>query len=258
MRLREVERWISVVRLAAFPFVLAPVAAASYPAGWERWAWVTTGGFALGSLALFALARSEVGGRHAVAQSVIGQLFDTAVVTGYVLVFVQLRGGNALSSRSSTSLPGRGLRALRDPGRAPCWPPPPAPIVFGFEQLRVDQLHLAYSWKLIDLQTGLETLIALIVGWLVRRLVLEGGRAEERAQEAETLRDEFAGRVDRADAAYESARVTVEELRRLSSLRAGNFVSLDRLARGAHADGGGHRVGADATGALARAERRPA
>ena len=53
--------------------------------------------------------------------------------------------------------------------------------------------------------------MALIVGWLVRRLAAEGARAEARADEAERL--------------HEAERRTVEELRRLSALRA-DFVSL--------------------------------
>jgi signal transduction histidine kinase len=100
-----------------------------------------------------------------------------------------------------------------------------APILAGFEQLRVDQVGIAYSWRLIELQTGFEVMMALIVGWLVRRLAAEGARAVARADEAETLRDELARRADLADAAYEAERRTVEELRRLSRLRA-DFVSL--------------------------------
>jgi hypothetical protein len=49
VQLRGLERWISALRLVAFPFVLAAVALAGYPEGsWETWAWVTTGAFALG------------------------------------------------------------------------------------------------------------------------------------------------------------------------------------------------------------------
>ena len=53
--------------------------------------------------------------------------------------------------------------------------------------------------------------MALIVGWLVRRLAAGGDEAEARADEAERL--------------HEAERRTVDELRRLRRLRA-DFVSL--------------------------------
>jgi len=222
MRLRGVERWISIVRLIVFPFVLAIVALADFPAGWGLWAWVTTTAYALGMIAFFVLSRSRLGEAHALLQSLLAQLFDTAIVVGYVLVFSfepgapvqQLLYIDLAAACVRFEILGGLLLAAAS-----------APIVVGFEKLRVGKLYIAYSWKLVELQTGLETLMALIVGWLVRRLVIEGGQAEARAREAEQLRDELARRVDLADAAYESERRTVEELRRVSSLRA-DFVSL--------------------------------
>ena len=104
-----------------------------------------------------------------------------------------------------------------------------APIVALFEKLRVDQLHIAYSWRLIELQTGFEVLMALIVGWLVRRLAAEGAQAEARADEAEMLRDELGRRADLAAAAYEAERRTVDELRRRID-EAAKYVPLDQLA----------------------------
>ena len=86
-----------------------------------------------------------------------------------------------------------------------------APIVAIFSKLRADQLNTAFSWKLVFFQTGLEVLMALIVGWLVERLAAAGAQAEARADEAEAL--------------HEAERRTVAELRRLSTLRA-DFVSL--------------------------------
>ncbi len=222
MQLRGLERWISLVRLVAFPFVAVTVAAARFPPGWGVWAWVTTGGFAAGALAFFALARSSLGERHAFAQSLAAQVFDTVIVTGYVLVFSfepgtpvqQILYIDLAAACVRFEIPGGLLLAAVS-----------APIMAGFEQLHVDQLHLRYSWRLIEVQTGLEVLMALIVGWLVRRLAAEGIQAEARADEAEALRDELGRRADLASAAYEAEHRTVDELRRLSRLRA-DFVSL--------------------------------
>jgi len=222
MRLRGVERWISIVRMVVFPFVLAIVAVAAYPSGWELWAWLTTAAFALGTIAFFALARSRIGEAHSGLQSLLAQLFDTAIVVGYVLVF-SFEAGTPVQQLLYIDLAAACVRFEILGGLVLA--AASAPIVAGFEKLRVGALHVHYSWRLVELQTGLETLMALIVGWLVRRLVIEGAEAEARAREAEQLRDELARRADLADAAYESERRTVEELRRLSSLRA-DFVSL--------------------------------
>src|SRR5262249_37767020 len=48
MQLRFLERWISIVRLIALPFIVSAIAIADYPPGrWETWAWVTTAAFAI-------------------------------------------------------------------------------------------------------------------------------------------------------------------------------------------------------------------
>jgi signal transduction histidine kinase len=222
MQLRGLERWISLVRLIALPFVVATVASIDFPRGWAVWAWVTTAIFAAGSAAFFAVARSELGSRHQFTQSLAAQVFDTAVVTGYVMVFSfvaatpvqQLLYIDLAAACVRFEIAGGLLLAAVS-----------APILAGFGKLRSDHLHSGYSWDRVVVQTALELLMALIVGWLVRRLAVAGAHAEARADEAEMLRDELAQRADLAAAAYEAERRTVEELRRLSALRA-DFVSL--------------------------------
>lgn len=222
MRLRGVERWISALRLLAFPFALIPVSLAAYPPGWELWAWLTSAGFGSGALGLFLLARSPLLEDHPLAHSLFAQVFDTAVVTGYLLVFSfepgtpvqQILYLDLAAACVRFEVLGGLLLALAS-----------VPILALFEKLHAERLHSAFSWKLVGLQSAFETMLALIVGWLVRRLVLEGAEAETRAHEAEQLRDQLAQRAELADAAYESERLTVEELRRLSALRA-DFVSM--------------------------------
>jgi signal transduction histidine kinase len=209
MQLRGLERWIALVRLLAFPFAAGAVAAASFPHGaWAMWAWLTTAGFAVGAIGFYVLARSDLAARHQVAQSLAAQLFDTVIVTGYVMVFSFERGTPvqqilyidlAAACVRFEILGGLALAAVS------------TPILAVFVKLRADQLRTAVSWRLVALQTGLEVLMALIVGWLVRRLAAAGTLAEARADEAERL--------------HEAERRTVEELRRLSALRA-DFVSL--------------------------------
>jgi len=209
VQLRGLERWISALRLVAIPFVVAIVALAGYPAGaWELAAWVTTGIFAAGSIALFVLARSALADRHPFRQSLGAQVFDTAIVTGYVMAFAFERGLpvqqilylDLAAACVRFAIPGGLILAAVS-----------APILAAFEKLRSDFLNLPYAWKLVVFQTALEVTMALIVGWLVTRLAREGAKAEARAEEAERL--------------HEAERKTVLELRRLSTLRA-DFVSL--------------------------------
>ncbi len=166
------------------------------------WAWLTTAVFAAGAAVFFVLARSALGNAHPFAQSLVAQIFDTAIVTSYVMVFSFARGTpvqqvlyiDLAAACVRFEIPGGIALAVVS-----------APIVAVFERLRDDQLHINFSWKLVAFQTGLELMMALIVGWLVRRLAAEGALAGGQAADEE--------------------RRTVDELRRLSALRA-DFVSL--------------------------------
>jgi len=209
VQLRFLERWISLVRLVAIPFVLVAVTVASYPPGrWERWAWITTAAFVTGSLGFFALARSKLGQRHAFAQSVAAQVFDTVIVVGYVMVFA-FEFGLPVQQILYIDLAAACVRFGVTGGLIVA--AVSAPILAAFAKVRSEHLGQPYSWKLVAFQTFFEVLMALIVGWLVHRLAQEGMKAEARAEEAERL--------------HEAERSTVFELRRLSRLRA-DFVSL--------------------------------
>ena len=121
------------------------------------------------------------------------------IVTGYVLVF-SFERGTPVQQILYIDLAGRACVRFQIPGGV-VLALVSAPIVAGFDKLRVDHLHVAFSWRLVELQTGLELLMALIVGWLVRRLAVEGAQAEARADEAEPLRDELGPRATRQSAA---------------------------------------------------------
>ena len=70
-------------------------------------------------------------------------------------------------------------------------------MLVGFELIRQgNQANVPFRTGFITLQLGIEALTALIVGWLVQRLAQETRVAEERASEAEQLRDALGRRVD--------------------------------------------------------------
>src|SRR5262249_1444086 len=161
VQLRGLERWISGLRLVVIPFVVVIVALAGFPAGaWGLWAWGTTGIFVAGSVALYVLARSPFADRHPFRQSVGAQVFDTAIVTGYVMAFAFERGLpvqqilylDLAAACVRFAIPGGLILAAVS-----------APIVAVFEKLRADFLALPYSWKLVVFQTGIEVMMALIV-----------------------------------------------------------------------------------------------
>ncbi len=204
MALRRAERWIAAVRVAAVPFAIFQVAVSTgEPASYQRAAWVTTGVFAVAAAALYAVARAELSPRGTFALALGGQLFDTALVSAYVveysperatltpeILFVPLVEGCV---RFATL--GGVLTALAS-----------APVMVAFEKLRADRLGLPFRSDFVTLHVGLEVLIALIVGWLVARLAAESADARSRAAEATELRDELARRVDLLEAANRCAR----------------------------------------------------
>ena len=202
MHLKAIEHWIAVIRLAALPFVVALVGLArGYPAGYETLAWIATGVFAVGATAFFGLTWKGVARSHELAVSVAGQVFDTLIISSFVLVFVFERG-TPIQQLLYLPLVAACVRFEILGGLVVV--AVSAPVVAVFAELRSDRFHTSYSWQLIVLQTGIELLMALIVGGLVRRLA---------ATAAANI------------SAYEAERRTVEELRRLSALRA-DFVSL--------------------------------
>jgi signal transduction histidine kinase len=69
-----------------------------------------------------------------------------------------------------------------------------------------------FRFDYVTFQLGVEVILGLIVGWLVHRLASETLVADERAAEAETLRDELGRRVDLLDAANRCARALSSSL----------------------------------------------
>jgi signal transduction histidine kinase len=212
-RLRETERWIAWVRLAAVPFALVEVGLVSqhYPAGYERWAWAATAALTVGAVLLFALSRSETFAKAPRRIGLLALTFDAAIVTAYAFVY-QFEIGTPIRQLFFLVLVEAAVRygavggvvfplaivpvfALMEWWRETHFPPPA-----GYE---ID--HVIFPW-------GILTLTGLIVGWLVNRLLSETGRSEARATEAEQLRDELGRRADVVEAASRCARALSSSL----------------------------------------------
>ncbi len=211
-RLRETERWLAWVRLAAVPFAAFQVAIGSnYPRGYERWAWVLTGGFAAGTLFLFWLSRKEWSFRRQIALGVGALAFDFGIVSGYILVYTFEQG-----------TPIRQIMFL--------------PLIEAGQLLREHRVAPHYfRADYVSLQIGVEILMALIVGWLVSRLRGQTSVAEARAGEAERFRDQLGRRADVLEAANRCARALSSSLELEQAFEAfirevRGFVPFDRIA----------------------------
>src|SRR5690349_19403644 len=84
-RLREVETWIAWIRLGGILFAILEVGVFStgYPSGYEAYAWVTTGVFSVGAVALWLLVRRA----YALWVGLVALLFDTCAIAAYSVVY---------------------------------------------------------------------------------------------------------------------------------------------------------------------------
>jgi signal transduction histidine kinase len=233
-RLREVERWLALVRLAAVPFAAFQVAIATdYPHNYERWGWVTTGLFAVGTLLILWLSRRELRPPAQVALAYSALAFDFAVVSAYVLLF-SFDQGSPIRQVMFLPIVEAALR-LGIPGAVGI-AVASTPVMAIFEWLRERRLApRSYHVNFVTLQIGLEILLALIVGWLVDRMRRQSDVAEARAGEAERLRDQLGRRADVLEAANRCARALSSSLELDEAFEAfirevRGFVPFDRIA----------------------------
>jgi signal transduction histidine kinase len=210
-RLRDTERWIGWIRLAAVPFAILQVAiAGGYPENYERAAWLTTACFGVGTVVLFRMGRRELNRRDQVRLGVLALAFDFAVVSAYVLVF-SFQAESPVRQVLYLPLVEAALR-YGMPG-ALALAAASAPVVAVFEWLRGRRLApMSYHLDYVTLQVGLEVLIGLTVGWLVHRLLGQTDVAETRAAEAERLQGELGRRADVLEAANRCARALSSSL----------------------------------------------
>jgi signal transduction histidine kinase len=210
-RLRDVERWIGWVRLVGVPFAVFQVALGrGYPEGYRFWAWVTTGLFAAGALLLFWLARRDWGKAVQQRLGLAALTFDFGIVSAYTLIY-SFEQGSPIRQVMYLPLVEAALRyGIRG---ALLLVVASAPVMATFEWLRERRFApRSYHLDYVTLQLGLETMMGLIVGWLMLRLLRQSTVAESRAGEAERLRDQLGRRADVLEAANRCARALSSSL----------------------------------------------
>jgi signal transduction histidine kinase len=206
-RRREIETWVSRVRLGGVAFAVVEIAFLTkrFPPGYLTAAWALTGAFALGTVVLLMLTSVEREDMLPVT-GFAALVFDTAVLASYGVIFSYEYGNQtrwALVFVVAEAALRYGLLG------GVLLPILLIPIWWFQEWWRVRNFSPpgpGFIWDRVTFPAGVLVLTGLIVGWLVRRLDAEVRTSTERAAEAERLRDELGRRVDVLEATSRSAR----------------------------------------------------
>jgi signal transduction histidine kinase len=184
---RSLERWIAIIRLWAIPFAIFQVALTNdYPSSpYKTIAWVVTAVLAVGTVQIVATAFDFA----IISAYTVLYSFEPGTPTRQLLLFAILAGAARFGVRGGIAV---ALAAV--------------PIAAWFEQRRSHFFHAPYHVDFVTFQAGIGILMAMLVGWLYARIDEQRLTAEQRADEAETLRDELGRRADLLDAANRCAR----------------------------------------------------
>jgi signal transduction histidine kinase len=211
-RRRQIELWICWVRLLAVPFAIVEIGLVSdgYPPGYERWAWLATGALAVGAGVIWLLARRDLGPRAQTVLAYSALAFDIAIVGAFVVIFYAWEPNTPI--RQALFLPvAEGAVRFGIAGGV-IVPFLLAPFLAWGEALRADRFDRDFDLDAITFPLGLEVLMGLLVGWLAARLRREARVADERAAEAEQLRDQLGRRADQLEAVNRVSRALASSL----------------------------------------------
>ena len=199
-RRRPLEWWIAVVRLCAVFFAVFQVSLSrGYPPGYERLAWIFTAMLAVGAVALYIAANRS----YDRAYVLVAMAFDFAIVSAFTILY-GFEAGTPTRQLLFLAIVVAAVRFGMRGGIAGaiCT----IPVAAVFERVRSHHFHVHYEVQYVTFQAGAGLLMALLVGWVVSRVEEQRVTAEQRAEEAEQLRDELGRRADLLDAANRCAR----------------------------------------------------
>jgi len=203
---RTLEWWIAVVRLAAVPFAVFQVAlTANYPPGYESIAWLMTGILAVGAVTFYVLVRRG----ESRSLDVAAMVFDFGIIAAFTVLYAFELGTPTRQLLFLAIVAGAARFGLSG-GIAVAFAA--VPVSAWFEERRSHFFHTHYRIDFVTFQAGAGLLMALLAGWLYTRLDEQRATAEQRAEEAEALRDELGRRADLLDAANRCARALSSSL----------------------------------------------
>jgi signal transduction histidine kinase len=199
-RRRQIEQWISWVRILAVPFAVLEVGVLTdgYPPGYERWAWLATAALGVGATVIWFLARRDLSSQRQTVLAVFALAFDVAIVSAFLVVFYAWEPNTPI--RQVLFLPVVEGAVRFGIGGGIVVPVLFAPFLAWGETLRADRYDRDFNLDAVTFPLGLYVLMGLIVGWLASRLQGEAVLADERAAEAEQLRDQLGRRADQLEA----------------------------------------------------------
>jgi signal transduction histidine kinase len=211
-RLRQVEVWIAWVRILAVAWAVVEVGWISddYPEGYHAWAWAATSALAAAAAVIMLLARRLRSERGLWGLGVAALAFDVLIVYAYVFIY-SYELGTPTWGLVYLVVVEAALRFGLVGGVA--LPLATAPLLVTAEWWRADRFPPPeFDLRHVSLPLGIQLIMGLIVGWLVRRLRSETAVAETRAAEAEGLRDQLGHRADQLEAVNRCARALSSSL----------------------------------------------
>jgi signal transduction histidine kinase len=202
---RAIERWIAWVRLGALAFALVEVGLSSSGAspGYRTAQWALTAAFGAVAIVLFWAAR-KVPDEWLGALGLAALIVDTLAIAAYGLIYTYEYG-----NQTRWALILVVVEAAVRYGRigAVLLPIALIPYFWFNEWWRAREFGPPGVMEgRISFPAGVTLLTGLIVGWLVDRLEASVALSDERAAEAERLRDALGRRVDILEAANRCAR----------------------------------------------------
>jgi signal transduction histidine kinase len=211
-RRRQIEGWIAWVRVFAVPFAVVEVGFLSegYPPGYERWAWIATGALAVGAAGIWLLARRDLSSRRLSVLGFGALAFDVAIVAAFLVIYYAWEPNTPI--RQVLFLPVVEGAVRFGIAGGIVVPLLFAPFLAWAETLRADRYDRDFSLDALTFPLGLYVLMGLIVGWLAARLKGEAVVADERAAEAEELRDRLGRRADQLEAVNRVSRALASSL----------------------------------------------
>ncbi len=191
-------RWLVLLRAVLVVVGAIAVALTDFPPGYEAWAWAVVGFFAAVTAVSGALSGTELDRVARARARVLLLTLDSVAAIGFVAVF-----------SFETGEPWRALYLI---------PIAAAALRFGLAggvvggavmtgaTIVVDALGPGLEWRTAFPRVLVGMLAGIVIGRLRDTLTAERARAEQRAAEAERLRDELGRRGDAIDAANRCAR----------------------------------------------------
>ena len=197
-------RLVTSLRLGLVPLavLLVTVHHDDMPEGHRVPAWIATALLALGAIVLFALTRRELDRELRRWLEVAGLALDLSLSFAFVLLFAFQVGQPLRALFYAVVVEAALFFGIRG-GLAVAVAIVPLLLA---EELRSERFGNEFELEAVVTRTAVAVVIGAVVGQLAESLGSETARAEERAAEAERLRDELGRRVDVLEAANRCAR----------------------------------------------------